>query len=79
MAHDRDRFEIGLFCYTSADRATEQQTWPPVLKDAIVPLRDLDDAAAARRSPIGAPISSSISRVSRVVTGLASWRFPMRR
>ena len=48
MAHDRDRFDIGLFCYTSADRAVEQESWPPVLKDAIVPLRDLDDAAAAR-------------------------------
>lgn len=48
MAHDRDRFDIGLFCYTSADRAVEQEAWPPVLRDAIVPLRDLDDAAAAR-------------------------------
>ncbi|MCD2175583.1 O-linked N-acetylglucosamine transferase, SPINDLY family protein [Rhizobium sp. C4] len=48
MAHDRTRFDIGLFCYTSADRAVEQESWPPVLKDAIVPLRDLDDAAAAR-------------------------------
>lgn len=48
MAHDRDRFEIGLFCYTSADCAVEQETWPPILKDAIVPLRDLDDASAAR-------------------------------
>lgn len=47
-AHDRSRFEIGLFCYTSADRAVEQETWPAILKDAIVPLRDLDDAAAAR-------------------------------
>ena len=48
MAHDRDRFEIGLFCYTSAERAAEQETWPPIIKDAIVPLRDLDDASAAR-------------------------------
>ncbi len=48
MAHDRARFDIGLFCYTSADRAVEQETWPDILKDAIVPLRDLDDAAAAR-------------------------------
>ena len=48
MAHDRDRFEIGLFCYTSAERAAEQETWPELLKAAIVPLRDLDDAVAAR-------------------------------
>ena len=48
MAHDRTRFDIGLFCYTSAERAVEQEAWPAVLKGAIVPLRDLDDAAAAR-------------------------------
>ncbi len=48
MAHDRGRFEIGLFCYTGADRAADQQGWPERLRDAIVPLADLDDAAAAQ-------------------------------
>lgn len=47
MAHDRDRFEISLFCYTdddviSADRGMRQH-YPN-----IVPIRDLDDEAASR-------------------------------
>jgi predicted O-linked N-acetylglucosamine transferase (SPINDLY family) len=48
LMHDRSRFEIGLFCYTGADRAGEQATWPEELRRAIHPVRDLDDAAAAR-------------------------------
>lgn len=48
LAHDRDRFEIGLFCHTSEDRAEEQAGWPSVLREAIVPLRGLDDLSAAR-------------------------------
>ncbi|SOC86314.1 Glycosyl transferase family 41 [Ensifer adhaerens] len=48
MAHDRTRFEIGLFCHTAADHSAEQEAWPDVLRQAIIPLRDLDDAAAAR-------------------------------
>ena len=47
-AHDRSRFEIGLFCHTRADQAAEQADWPDVLRQAIHPLRDMDDAAAAR-------------------------------
>lgn len=47
-AHDRDRFEIGLFCYTAPERLGEREDWPESLRSAIVPLQNLDDLDAAR-------------------------------
>jgi predicted O-linked N-acetylglucosamine transferase (SPINDLY family) len=48
VAHDRDNFEIGLFCYTAPERQGEQQDWPGLLRDAVIDVHGLDDAGAAR-------------------------------
>ncbi len=49
IVHDRDRFEITLFCYTPEDKkAAYQPHWPAVLRDATVSVRELSDADAAR-------------------------------
>ena len=47
MEHDRDRFDIRLFCYSPADKVHEQAGWPEPLRSEIEPVRDLDDRAAA--------------------------------
>lgn len=47
VLHDRDRFEIGLFSYTSPEKAVERAGWPELLTQSIVDIHGLDDAAAA--------------------------------
>jgi hypothetical protein len=47
QAHDRERFEITLFCYTDEAVADYQKRWPPLLRDAVVPVRTMSDAEAA--------------------------------
>lgn len=45
--HDRERFEVSLFCYSPASNLHEQQAWPAHLRDAVVRVADLSDAQAA--------------------------------
>ncbi|MBB4955500.1 putative O-linked N-acetylglucosamine transferase (SPINDLY family) [Agrobacterium vitis] len=47
VAHDRDRFQITLFCYTDAKAAATQAQMPELLRREIVSIRDLSDADAA--------------------------------
>lgn len=47
MEHDRDRFDIRLFCYSPADKVHEQAGWAEPLRSEIEHVRDLDDRAAA--------------------------------
>ncbi|MGR6432238.1 O-linked N-acetylglucosamine transferase, SPINDLY family protein [Rhizobium sp. PAMB 3174] len=48
QAHDRERFEITLFCYTDAADADYQRRWPVWMRDAVVPVRAMTDAEAAQ-------------------------------
>jgi hypothetical protein len=48
LAHDRQRFDIRLFCYTPQARAGEQAGWPALLRNSIEPVRDLSDLDAAQ-------------------------------
>lgn len=47
-AHDRERFDITLFCYTEPVAAKVQDAWPETVKSVIVPLVDLTDEGAAK-------------------------------
>jgi predicted O-linked N-acetylglucosamine transferase (SPINDLY family) len=47
LAHDRQRFDITLFCYTPAKAVASQAQMPQVLRDEIIHIRDLSDADAA--------------------------------
>ncbi|MGR6466999.1 O-linked N-acetylglucosamine transferase, SPINDLY family protein [Rhizobium sp. PAMB 3182] len=47
LGHDRERFDIRLFCYTGKEAARYQERWPAVLRDEVVSVRDLGDAEAA--------------------------------
>jgi predicted O-linked N-acetylglucosamine transferase (SPINDLY family) len=47
LAHDRDRFEITLFCYTPAAHAADQAKLPERLRAEIVSVRAMTDAEAA--------------------------------
>lgn len=46
-AHDRSRFEITLFCYSPASKVIQQQSWPQLLRDELVSIRDMSGQAAA--------------------------------
>ncbi|HBF32897.1 glycosyl transferase [Rhizobium sp.] len=46
LAHDRERFEITLFCTTPAAAALAQAEWSPILKSEIVSLRDVTNEQA---------------------------------
>ncbi|MGV8936972.1 MAG: hypothetical protein ACOH2J_07590 [Allorhizobium sp.] len=47
MAHDRDRFDVSLFCYTDDDVISADRGMRQVYQN-IVPIRDLDDEAASQ-------------------------------
>ncbi|MGV8936234.1 MAG: glycosyl transferase [Allorhizobium sp.] len=46
-AHDRERFEITLFCYSPTEKVIHQQSWPQFLRDEIVDVRDMSSQAVA--------------------------------
>lgn len=43
LAHDRQRFDVTLFCHTPAGPAQMQKNWDPVLQAEIVTIRDKTD------------------------------------
>lgn len=46
--HDRDAFDVTLFCYSeSLHRDWQQHHFPPVVRKAIVPVNEMNDGAAA--------------------------------
>ncbi|MGV8936233.1 MAG: glycosyl transferase [Allorhizobium sp.] len=45
--HDREKFDVVLFCHTEPQFLGRQDTWPPVLRDNTVSVRLLDDKTAA--------------------------------
>ncbi|MCO6186675.1 hypothetical protein [Rhizobium sp. L1K21] len=45
--HDRDRFEIVIFCYTDEDRRDYQRAWPEILRQSVVQVGSLSDQQAA--------------------------------
>jgi predicted O-linked N-acetylglucosamine transferase (SPINDLY family) len=47
LLHDRERFEITLFCITEPDAALVQKQWHPCLQTEIVSLRTMTDQQAA--------------------------------
>jgi predicted O-linked N-acetylglucosamine transferase (SPINDLY family) len=47
LRHDRQKFEIKLFCYTAEHAARYQKTWPQQLQISVIPVRDMSDEAAA--------------------------------
>ncbi|MDB5525465.1 MAG: hypothetical protein JWM58_3228 [Rhizobium sp.] len=46
--HDRNRFDITLFCYTDPESRKHQAKWPDELRAMIVPIRDMSDEGAAQ-------------------------------
>ncbi|MCM2291829.1 hypothetical protein NAC44_05750 [Allorhizobium sp. BGMRC 0089] len=47
LAHDRERFEITLFCHTPEKAAESQRHFPDLIRKDIVPVRQMSDAEAA--------------------------------
>jgi predicted O-linked N-acetylglucosamine transferase (SPINDLY family) len=48
LQHDRERFDIKLFCYTGERAARYQEKWPQHLRDSVITVRGMSDAAAAQ-------------------------------
>jgi predicted O-linked N-acetylglucosamine transferase (SPINDLY family) len=48
LQHDRDRFDIKLFCYTPERGTSYQRGWPQNLQASVITVRGLTDADAAR-------------------------------
>lgn len=46
-AHDLERFDVTLFCYTERHAAAQQAAWPEHLRARVVPVGHLSDEAAA--------------------------------
>ncbi|MBB4955499.1 tetratricopeptide (TPR) repeat protein [Agrobacterium vitis] len=43
LAHDRQRFEVTLFCHSPADAAQAQKNWPPAIQANVVTVRERSD------------------------------------
>lgn len=46
--HDRDRFDFRFFCYTGHNARKSQSQWPNWMRQAVVPIVDLGNEAAAK-------------------------------
>ncbi|UVC11067.1 hypothetical protein IHQ71_11070 [Rhizobium sp. TH2] len=46
--HDRERLDFRFFCYTGQQARRYQDQWPDWMRQAVVPIRELNDEAAAQ-------------------------------
>lgn len=46
--HDRERFDFRFFCYTGKHARRYQDQWPDWMRQAVIPIRDMSDEAAAK-------------------------------